>query len=208
MNSARISLRVVAIWAALAALVVLIVYVDAMDRTSPTPVGPDSPVDERSLLPLPIDRVGAIEIGHAGMLHRFERDATGKWFYHGVHAETAEEHEHVSDAEISDRIAYSFGGLDRALIERRLALDPASDVYGISRPEMVILVYALPPQNPIAQYSVGDVAPDVFSRYVLISGQTEVVTIPEYQIENLVGLIEEMQERYSDDRKAALRTGT
>ena len=42
------------------------------------PTGPDPGAtgwNSRMLLPLPIEEVGAVEIGHAGGLHRFERDA-------------------------------------------------------------------------------------------------------------------------------------
>jgi hypothetical protein len=195
--------KLVAVWGTLAALIALIVYVDSTDRAAHREMMLNPPMDTRSLLPLPIEQIGAIEIAHAGMLHLFERDIAGDWFYHGVHAETEEEHEHATDPEAAERIAYSFDGLNRALIERRLAMNPQDDVYGISRPEMVIMVYASARHSPIAQYTVGDIAPDVLSRYVLISGQSEVITIPEYQIENLVGLIKQMKERYSSDRKAA-----
>lgn len=195
--------KLIAVWGTLAALIGLIVYVDSADRAAYQDRMLNPPMDARSLLPLPIEQVNAIEIAHAGLLHLFERDIAGDWFYHGVHAETEEEHEHITDLEAAERIAYSFAGLDRALIERRLAMNPEDDVYGISRPEMVMMIYMPARQDPIAQYTVGDIAPDALSRYVLISGQSEVITVPEYQIENLVGLIKEMKERYSSDQIAA-----
>jgi hypothetical protein len=194
----RVKPKVVAIWLTLAALLALIVYVDRADEAARRDRFFNPPMDARSLLPLPIEQIGAIEIGHTGVLHLFERDSSGTWLYHGVHAEDEQEHEHIVDPEAAERIAYSFGGLDRALIERRLPLDPQNDVYGVSRPEMVILVYALGHPNPVAQYTVGDVAPDAISRYVLIAGQTDVITIPEYQIENLVELTKAMKQRYAN----------
>jgi hypothetical protein len=44
----------------------------------------------------------------------------------------------------------------------------------------------------MAQFAVGDVAPDGLSRYVLPVGGKYVVTIANYQIENLLGLIEKV----------------
>jgi hypothetical protein len=196
----RVKPKIIAVWVTLAALLALIVHVDRAERAERRERFFNPPMDARSLLPLPMEQIGAIEIGHAGTLHLFERDASGAWLYHGVHAKDEQEHEHVVDPEAAERIAYSFGGLDRALTERRLPLNPHDDVYGISRPEMVIIVYALGDPTPVAQYTVGDVAPDAISRYVLIAGQTDVITIPEYQVENLVTLIRDMKER-SGNRK-------
>ena len=56
-----------------------------------------------------------------------------------------------------------------------------------------MLVYLPNDLKPRAQYAVGDIAPDKVSRYVLGVGSSAVVTIPNYQIENLVGLITEAQ---------------
>ena len=54
---------------------------------------------------------------------------------------------------------------------------------------MVILVYRRNELQPFAQYAVGDIAPDTYSRYVMVVGATNVVSIANYQIDNLVGLI-------------------
>jgi hypothetical protein len=43
---------------------------------------------------------------------------------------------------------------------------------------MVILVYRAREAQPLAQYAVGDVAPDAISRYVDAVGGAGVVTIP------------------------------
>ena len=54
---------------------------------------------------------------------------------------------------------------------------------------MIILVYAKNNPQPLAQYAVGDIAPDGFSRYVLPVGSAMVVTVANYQIDNLRSLI-------------------
>jgi hypothetical protein len=55
---------------------------------------------------------------------------------------------------------------------------------------MLILVYPPHATQPLAQYVIGDIAPDALSRYVLVVGSAAVVTIPNYQIDNLLGVIE------------------
>ena len=52
--------------------------------------------------------------------------------------------------------------------------------------------------QPLAQYAVGDVAPDTVSRYVQRGGQPRVVTIPTYQIDNLLALIDAASRRIGD----------
>ena len=54
---------------------------------------------------------------------------------------------------------------------------------------MIILVYGSESEEALAQYTIGDLAPDTFSRYVQAAGHDEVVTIPNYQITNLRDLI-------------------
>jgi Domain of unknown function (DUF4340) len=61
--------------------------------------------------------------------------------------------------------------------------------YGLANPQMVILVYRPQQLQPLLQVAVGDVAPDKLSRYVMVVGSTSVVTIANYQIDNLLTLI-------------------
>lgn len=143
----------------------------------------------RMLLPAAVADLGAIEIGQAGTLHRFERDGTGAWLYHGVHANAQAAHAHQTDPAQAQIIEKAFAALGRTRMERQLKLDVQSDTYGMTAPQMIILVYAKGDQPPLAQYAVGDVAPDGLSRYVLRVGGTSVVTIPNYQITNLQDLI-------------------
>jgi hypothetical protein len=49
--------------------------------------------------------------------------------------------------------------------------------------------------QPLARYAVGIVAPDGVSRYVLPVGSTYVVTIANYQIDNLLNLIQAVGEK-------------
>jgi hypothetical protein len=182
----RLSLppRLVGVWLALFGLVALIVLIDYENTERPT-------ADDNLLLPVPVGELAAVELGHAGALHRFERDASGEWFYHGAHAASEPGHAHQSDPVASQRIAAAFAALGRARIERRLPYDRGSRQYGLAAPQMILLVYKSADAGPLAQYAIGDVAPDTFSRYVQRNGSTEVVTIPNYQVENLLALLKD-----------------
>jgi hypothetical protein len=141
------------------------------------------------LLPVAIAELAAIEIADAGTLHRFERDGSGAWFYHGVHANAQASHAHQTDPAQAQAIDKAFAALGRTRMERQLKLDVQSGAYGLTSPQMIILVYGKGNAPPLAQYAVGDVAPDGLSRYVLRVGSASVVTIANYQITNLLDLI-------------------
>jgi hypothetical protein len=187
--SVRIRPRLLVVWIALGVLVAGAVVIEFTDR-SPAP-GAEQSAD--ALLAIPLDHVDAVEVGHAGAMHRFERDHDGAWFYHGTHASSEAAHDHHADPAKAELITKAFAGLARARIERRLALDAGSTQYGFASPRMLIVIYRANESRPFAQYAIGDVAPDSFSRYVQKAGSTEAVTIANYQVENLVKLIEAMR---------------
>jgi hypothetical protein len=177
----------VAIWLVLGALIIAIVLIQRHDnQPSKTPV---SGRDERLLIPVRVEELGAIEVAHNGTVHRFERDATGAWFYHGVHSGAPQQHEHKTDPAEASRIEKAFAGLDRARMERQFPLNVQADEFGVTRPDMFIMVYRRNELQPLARFAVGTVAPDKMSRYVLPSGSNWVVTVADFQIDNLLSLI-------------------
>lgn len=194
MSAGRVSPRLLAIWGLLAVLVAAIVWVELTDRarTQEEDRAASVSVDPRALLPVPLGQVGAIEIAHAGAVHRFERDAQGLWFYHGAHVSSDPKHTHQTDPERARKIDVALTGFGRTRTERRLPLDKGAEEYGLATPQMVILAYRPQELQPLAQFAVGDIAPDTVSRYVMVVGGTAVVTIPNYQIENLLSLIKAM----------------
>ena len=145
----------------------------------------------RMLMPAPLAELTALEVGFDGALHRFERDVDGVWFYHTHEpgAEPAENHEHKADAAFTQQIDLALAAFGRTRIERDFELARDAETYGIASPDMIILVYGSESDEPLAQYTIGDLAPDTFSRYVQAAGHDEVVTIPNYQITNLRDLI-------------------
>lgn len=178
--------RVAIIWIVLAALIVVVVGLEFKDRTAQS--GAEVATGPQMLLPAPLEEIGAIEIAVDGNLHRFSRDKDSAWFYHGVHAGPQNVHEHITDPEMSEKIAASLGGLGRARIERRFELTE-DDAFGVTKPDMIVLVFLPDQVEPRMQYSIGDLAPDDLSRYIHIVGGPQVITIPDYQIKNLRALL-------------------
>ena len=186
-RSGGISPRLAIIWAVLALLAAAIVLIERGDRAK-METGEDAR-DERMLLPVSIFDIGAVEVLNKGTLYRFERDAAGVWFYHGIHAEAQAQHEHKVDPEGAARIDKAMTGFGRTRMERQFPLNVEADEFGVNRPEIFIMVYAPGSTQPLARYAVGIVAPDGVSRYVLPVGKSNVVTIPDFHIDNLLNLI-------------------
>lgn len=184
--------RVLVVWVLLAALIAGIAFLEYRNR-SRIPEGAAEKIHgaegSRMLLPAPVEELGAIELARAGTLHRFERDASGAWFYHGLHASVQPAHAHQTDPAQAQIIEKAFAALGRTRMERQFKLDVQATSYGLSSPQMIILVYGKTNPMPLAQFAVGDVAPDQYSRYVLPVGGAHVVTIADYQITNLLDLI-------------------
>jgi hypothetical protein len=67
--------------------------------------------------------------------------------------------------------------------------------YGVATPEVLVLVYRPHESQPLVQYAVGHVAPDTVSRYVMVVGRPVVITIPAYQIDNLLALVRGVDRR-------------
>jgi len=177
--------RLIAAWAVLLALLGAIALIEYADRAPGTEA-----VEDRAgmLLPVSADQLVAVELSRAGRLHRFQRDEKGAWFYHGTHGAQEPAHEHALDPERARFIAHTLAGFGRARIERRFPAD-RTERYGLATPQAVIVVYAGREPGPLTQFAVGDVAPDTVSRYVEVVGGAGVVTIPNYQIDNLRALI-------------------
>ncbi len=173
-------------WAVLAGLVVVIVALELRDAGRAL----SRAADLRLLVPAPVDELGAIEIAEAGRLHRFERDAVGTWFYHGVHAAGEATHTHMPDLALAQLIERAVAAFARTRTERQFALERDAAAYGVATPDIIVLLYRPRQAQPLAQYAVGGLAPDTVSRYVMVVGRPLVVTIPGYQIDNLLALVQ------------------
>jgi hypothetical protein len=184
--------RLLYIWLVLAILATIIGYLKFSDwKAEQATALATQAADERSLLPLRLKAISAVEVAYEGNLYRFERDEAGTWFYHahGVNTGIQAQHGHVADPAQAAEIGKRLGALGRAVKERKLDSDD-KERYGVTRPQMLILVYIPESTEPLAQYAVGDVAPDKLSRYVMLVDTGDVVTIANYQVQNLIELIE------------------
>lgn len=194
-TSGGIRRRTLVVWLLLGGLIAGIALIEYRNRSRvPEDVAEriHGAEGSRMLLPLSIAELGSIELGYAGTMHRFERDAADAWFYHGAHASVQAAHEHQTDPVQAGIIDKAFAALGRTRMERQLKLDVQGEAYGLMAPQMIIIVYAKGNPLPLAQFAVGDVAPDGLSRYVLPVGGNYVVTIANYQIENLLALIDKV----------------
>ena len=187
MSAPRGRRSLVAVWAVLAVLLGTIVVVEYRDRLHAASSATQE--DPRRLLPVAVERLGAVEIADAGRLHRFERDTNGTWFYHGVHTGAETSHTHSADPALAQRIERTMAAFGRTRVEREFPLGRDGAEYGVSAPEVVVLVYRPGQSQPLAQYAIGHVAPDTVSRYVLVVGRPVVATIPGYQVDNLLALV-------------------
>jgi hypothetical protein len=183
--------RALVVWGVLGALTLTIGALEYRDRFRAAP-GPEA--DAGRLLPVPVDQLTAVEVANRGQLHRFERDAAGTWFYHGMHTAAAAEHTHEADPALAERIDRAFAALGRARVERQFPLEGDGAAYGVAAPEVVILVYRARDGQPLAQYAVGHVAPDTASRYVAAVGTRRVLTVPAFHIDSLLALVQSAAE--------------
>ncbi len=181
------SKRLIVIWSVLIALGVMI-YIGERERSNR--LDSAGPRVIPWLLPAPITDLGAVEIMVKGSMHRFERDGDGRWFYHGAHDASKADHAHTTDpamAAVIDKAMIIFGRIQR---EQKIEMKPGEDEFGVTRPDMFILVYRPKSDEPLARYAVGMVATDGVSRYILPVGAAEVVTIPDFHIKGLLALID------------------
>ena len=179
--------RVFVVWSVLAALLAATVAVQYRDVVASRALV--TAADDRRLVTVPMREVGALEIAQAGVLHRFQRDANGAWFYHGSHGASSDGHAHDTDPALAERIERAFDAFSRARIEREITRGPDLATYGLLAPTMLILVYRGSDRQPTLQYAVGDIAPDTVSRYVDVVGGAGIVTIPGYQVDNLTAVL-------------------
>ena len=93
------------------------------------------------LIPIALEEIGAIEVMRKGQLHRFERDDKGIWFYHGQQdVANAAEHAHRADPLAANTISQAVAMFSRTRKEQPIPLQPGKDEYGVSRPDILIMV--------------------------------------------------------------------
>lgn len=207
MSSGGRRARTLVIWGVLVALVGGIAYLKSQDhaREAAEEAQARQQVADRYLLSVPVSSLAVVEIAHRGTLHRFERDAGGLWFYHGLHAANQASHEHKADPAVAERIEKAFSALDRARMERTFPFDPKENDYGLTTPQTLLLVYQSNTSEPLARFAFGDIAPDGHSQYVLRLGASDVFTMADYQLKNLLDLIQSLDAEAAAQARAGSR---
>ena len=188
-TAAGVRPRVVVIWLLLLVLLGAIFFVQYKDRTA-VPEVEDTRVTDRMLLSMPMDDVGALEIFYAGKLHRFERDAAGAWFFHAHGAAKTDDpaHAHQIIAAQREAIETALTGFSRTRREREFARGNEAD-YGLTTPDMLVLLYGKNTAQLLDKFTVGSLAPDGVSRYIDSNNYPKMISIANYQIENLQNLL-------------------
>jgi hypothetical protein len=170
------------------------VTADMAKRILPPEAGGDENAKRLTalLLPASIDRIWAIEIVIEGKLHRLERDSGGNWLLHtGQHAHAGGSDVHSADPDKARIIATALAALDQTQIEKVVSKHPGEaelEQYGLSRPEVIALMYARDSSSPLVRLAIGNVSGDGFSRYARLAGG-DVVTIAAYTATNMVQLL-------------------
>ncbi len=184
--------RVIVVWLLVLALIVAIVIARTIEIDGEGGHEGHAEVasDPRMLLPVDVSELSALEVFYGGTLHRFERDAAGAWYYHGVHSAGQASHTHQTDPATAKRIDEALAGFGRTRLERDFPFDKVNDAFGVTKPRMIILIYQGRDLRLLAQYAVGEIAPDGYSRYLLPVGGNTVFSIANFQIDNLVNLIQ------------------
>ena len=177
MSVGRRRFRALAVWLTLAALVAGAALFEHVGIHPPDDGHDDHGHGSgpRALLETPVESLAAAEIVMGDALWRFERDPAGAWT-HGA----------AGDPE--GRIAAALSVLGRARIVRELPAARDVERYGVAAPQLSLALRPHGADTP-ARYVFGDLAPDGLNRYVLVAGESLVVTVPEYHTDNLIGLV-------------------
>ena len=95
----------------------------------------------------------------------------------------------MADADWAALIDKAFGVFSRTQYLRNLGSGFDGADYGLEQPILAIGLFADKTDNPIVRYTVSDVEPDQLRQYAWRSDKDEIVTIPIYQVENIMQLI-------------------
>jgi hypothetical protein len=143
---------------------------------------------QRSLMPLPLEEVAAVEIFARGKSYRFERDGSGAWLLHRHTPGDDPNMIHRADPAQSQRIAGALAAFSQTPIESSVARGADGDAYGLVDPEAIIVLFNADQAVPPLDFAVGAPA-NGLGRYILMPDHAEIVTIPDVQIASLMDFL-------------------
>lgn len=187
--TARSGRSTTALWLAVLALALAAVVWQAVRPAGPAAIDEDN-VAAAPLIAAPEASWTAVELLGPEGLQRFERDSANRWLKHADVAGETADHQHRADTASAERIKAAFGTFSRTGIERSLVVDPGGlAAYGLERPLLIVLIRGAE-GRPVLTLEVGNVAPDGLSRYARLPRDGSVMTIPGYQIDGLIALVQ------------------
>ena len=145
----------------------------------------------RSLVPLPIGDLAAVEIYARHHAVRFERDAGGAWLLHRHAPGDDPSTLHRADPAESERIAQALASFSRIRIERSVGHGAGGDAYGLADPEAIIVLFGSDEARPPLDFAVGDPADG--DRYLQMPDHAEIVAVPDGQITRLMDFAAEFE---------------
>jgi hypothetical protein len=165
-----------------------------LNRAAVPVADPDGDTAEapRFLVPVPMDQLAAVELVRRGQIYRFERDGADRWFLHAhEHAAGQSKHGHEADPTETARIVQGLEMFGRTRVERVVGRADIDDRrFGTATPTVIVNLFERDAVRPVRRLLAGDLAPDGFARYLKITEEAEIVTIPDYQIQTLLDLLE------------------
>ncbi len=146
---------------------------------------------QRRLLPMAPAEISALEIVIDGQLHRFDRDADRAWYYHRHRQPNTDgsPERHVADPDVAATITAALDRFSRATIESTVAVGAPGEAYGVTRPQVIVALYAADEARPAIRLMIGDPVPNKPNRYLLIQDYATIVTIPERHVTDLTDLV-------------------
>jgi ABC-type sugar transport system ATPase subunit len=147
----------------------------------------------RSLVPLALDAVAAVEIFARSKSYRLERDPTGAWLLHRHAPGDDPNMVHRADPAQSERIAQALATFGRTPIERSIARDEPSDAYGLVGPETIIVLFTKDEARPPLSFTIGDLASNGLDRYLLLPDGREIVAIWDAPLSRLIDVAEALE---------------
>lgn len=125
------------------------------------------------------DQVSTIHVSHAeGKVLVLKRSALQEW---------------TADQKVDAGLWKNFdvnvflGTLSRAKEERQYGKPEDGSKYGFVN-SVVVRLSGIDDSHPVAEISIGDLAPDGLSRYVFVKGKEQIVSIPNYHVKEMLRL--------------------
>lgn len=203
------------VWLGVAGVITLIVLAERGVFTPPNVhvAHAHNPVGNVALVPMSVHQITFIEVSRADQSFMFKRKIPGNSYAympeanglkprhaHGKHEHgpashsqqhqpSHHHHQALDQKERAIAIDNRLGALVRARAKRRFAGDWQRKEYGLKGSDLSVAFYRSRRGAPAARLTFGALAPDTLSRYVRLDGTDDVMTVAQYQLDNIEALL-------------------